>query len=229
MNDNGKILTANGIKRKFITNDGALEVLKGVDFELETSQTASIIGASGVGKSTLLHILGGLDKPSEGELQINGISLKGKSETDLAIFRNKNVGFIFQFHYLMSDFDALENVMIPMLVSGETKSEATGKAELLLDLVGLKDRMNHRPDQLSGGEQQRVAVARALANDPKLVMADEPSGNLDTDTGRMLHELFLKLNDEKKTAFIIATHNKELAEQCHHRYEMKDGKAVKIN
>lgn len=217
-------MTASQIARTFETADGPLTVLKGVDLSVETGTTASIVGASGVGKSTLLHILGGLDKPNEGSIQINGEMLTGKSEKSLARFRNSHVGFVFQFHYLLEDFTALENVMIPMLVAGKSKIDASRKAEQLLGDVGLKDRQNHRPAQLSGGEQQRVAVARALANDPKLVLADEPSGNLDIATGRMLHELFLRLNEDKQIAFVIATHNLELAELCHFRYNIVDGK-----
>ena len=217
------ILTANNIQRTFKTAEGTLTVLKGVGFTLKPGETASIMGASGVGKSTLLHILGGLDKPTGGEVTISGEPLKGKSETALAKFRNKRVGFIFQYHYLLEDFTAAENVMIPMLVAGENKVTAMPKAEQLLAEVGLEDRRTHRPSQLSGGEQQRIAVARALANEPKLLFADEPSGNLDTQTGRMLHQLFDRLNKEKQIAFVIATHNQELAAQCQYQYRLENG------
>ena len=149
----------------------------------------AVTGASGVGKSTLLHILGGLDRPSKGRVTVSRTSFEGLSEADLARFRNRKVGFVFQFHYLLDDFKALENVMIPMILGGRSHPEAARRGELLLEQVGLKDRMTHRPKQLSGGEQQRVAVARALANEPEIVLADEPSGNLDTATGRKLHDL----------------------------------------
>jgi lipoprotein-releasing system ATP-binding protein len=155
--------------------------------------------------------------------------LNNKNEKELAHFRNDKVGFIFQFHYLLNDFDALENVMIPMLVAGKNKNEANEQASDILDQVGLKERLHHKPNQLSGGEQQRVAVARALANNPEIVLADEPSGNLDTATGRKLHELLLKLNEEKNITFLIATHNIELSSECHRRFKMLDGKINEVN
>lgn len=220
---NNTILKADNIHREFQTVENSLLVLKGLDLELKIKETAAVIGASGVGKSTLLHILGGLDKPTEGKVYINGESLSGKSEKNLARFRNEQVGFVFQFHYLMEDFSALENVMIPLLVAGRNKKDAIGKGELLLEQVGLKDRRYHRPNQLSGGEQQRVAVARSLANDPKLVLADEPSGNLDTATGRKLHELLMRIKEEHSMTMLIATHNLELAKQCDRVLEIKDG------
>lgn len=223
MTNKANILTASGIHREFETVKGKLPVLKGIDLTLEENTIAAVMGASGVGKSTLLHILGGLDRPTAGSVAINGQNLSMKNEKELARFRNDTVGFVFQFHYLLEDFNALENVMIPILVAGQNKAEAAEEAELLLEQVGLKDRMTHRPAQLSGGEQQRIAVARALANKPKVVLADEPSGNLDTATGDKLHQLLLQLNAEKKITFLIATHNRELSSQCHRRFEMKDG------
>lgn len=218
-----KILSAKEIHRQFQTASAVVPVLKGVNLEVKKRETIAVTGASGVGKSTLLHILGGLDRPSSGEVWLKGLSLNEQSEKSLAIFRNKKIGFVFQFHYLLEDFSALENVMIPMMVAGKKKSEAAGNAELLLELVGLKDRMEHRPHQLSGGEQQRVAVARALANDPEIVLADEPSGNLDTGTGRKLHELLFELNDSQDVTFLIATHNHELAESCSRHMAIVDG------
>jgi len=217
------ILSANDIHREFTTLQQPLSVLKGVNLQLKPHDTAAITGASGIGKSTLLHILGGLDKPSKGNVSISGEELSTKSEDALAKFRNTKVGFVFQFHYLLEDFSALENIMIPMMVAGQNKAESKGNAELLLELVGLIDRKDHRPAELSGGEQQRIAVARALANNPSLVIADEPSGNLDYDTGQKLHELMMKLNDEKKITFLIATHNLELSKQCKRRFKIVDG------
>lgn len=218
-----KILSAKEIHRQFQTASAVVPVLKGVNLEVKKQETIAVTGASGVGKSTLLHILGGLDRPSSGEVWLKGMSLNDQSEKSLAIFRNKKIGFVFQFHYLLEDFSALENVMIPMMVSGKKKGEASGKAELLLGLVGLGDRMEHRPHQLSGGEQQRVAVARALANDPEIVLADEPSGNLDIGTGRKLHDLLFELNSAQHVTFLIATHNQELAERCSRHMAIVDG------
>ena len=197
--------------------------MQGVNLNIKKNEIAAVTGASGVGKSTLLHILGGLDRPTAGEVIINGVSLNGKSEQTLAQFRNKEIGFVFQFHYLLEGFTALENVMMPMLIAGKGKNTAIGKGEHLLELVGLKERVHHRPSQLSGGEQQRVAVARALANDPKIVLADEPSGNLDTSTGRKLHDLLFDLNKENDVSFLIATHNMELADKCHRHFSMLEG------
>ena len=219
-----KILTAVDIRRDFKTPEAVIEVLKGVDIDIQQGDMAVVTGPSGVGKSTLLHILGGLDKPTGGEVRIGEISFSGKSEKELAQLRTKKVGFVFQNHYLLDDFNALENVMIPMLLDGARTSEALGRGELLLEQVGLINRRYHRPGQLSGGEQQRVAVARALANNPWVVLADEPSGNLDTATGRKLHELLFSLNRDKSITFLIATHNEELAGQCNRRLRMRDGK-----
>ncbi|UCD65266.1 MAG: ABC transporter ATP-binding protein [Candidatus Zixiibacteriota bacterium] len=217
------MLAAHQIHREFPTTGGPLPVLKGIDLDVARRETVAVTGASGVGKSTLLHILGGLDRPTKGEVVISGVSLSRQSEKALAMFRNEKVGFVFQFHYLLEDFSARENVAIPLLVAGRGKSEAMSRGELLLGLVGLKDRADHRPHQLSGGEQQRVAVARALANDPDIVLADEPSGNLDTATGRKLHDLLFELNSQQGTTFLIATHNRELAGRCERKLEIVDG------
>ena len=226
MDDKRDILSAFDIHRVFTTPETLLPVLKGVTLEVKRGEVISVTGPSGVGKSTLLHILGGLDHPTRGEVRIAGRSLSGQSEKSLAQFRNKKVGFVFQFHYLLGDFSALENVMIPMLVAGAKKDIALAQGELLLEQVGLKDRRGHLPRQLSGGEQQRVAVARALANQPEIVLADEPSGNLDTETGRKLHDLLFRLNSANGTTFLIATHNKELAECCQRQVRMVDGKVL---
>lgn len=223
MSSNNHILTAREIHRQFQTNEGVVRVLNGASITMTRSEMTAITGASGVGKSTLLHLLGGLDRPNAGEIRIGDTLLNNQSETQLARFRTDNVGFVFQSHYLLEDFSALENVMMPQLVLGKSKSEARAKGELLLDRVGLTSRASHRPKQLSGGEQQRVAVARALANDPKIVLADEPSGNLDTETGRKLHELLFALNTENGTTFLIATHNEELAGRCGRILEIKNG------
>jgi len=218
------ILSATDIHRQFKTATSVLPVLKGLSLTIRRKEMAAVTGASGVGKSTLLHILGGLDKPTEGEITVAGVTLGNKSEAQLAAFRNDTIGFVFQFHYLMDDFTALENVMMPQLVAGVKRSEAADRAEQLLAMVGLKDRTSHRPKQLSGGEQQRVAVARALANDPPIVLADEPSGNLDTSTGRRLHDLLFQLNAENNTTFLIATHNRELADRCDSETQIVDGR-----
>lgn len=217
------ILSAKDIHRNFSTLHEPLSVLKGVNLDIKPYETAAVTGASGIGKSTLLHILGGLDKPTKGHVVIDGESINGKSEEALARFRNAKIGFVFQFHYLLEDFSAVENIMMPMLVAGLNKAESIVNAEHLLELVGLIDRRDHRPAELSGGEQQRIAVARALANSPELVIADEPSGNLDRETGQKLHELMMKLNDEKKITFLIATHNQDLSNQCMRHFQIVDG------
>ena len=218
------ILSAFDIHRSFKTTEGSLEVLRGVTLELRRGSMAAIVGASGVGKSTLLHLLGGLDRPNSGEIRIGRQSFTGMSEADMARFRRARVGFVFQSHYLLDDFSALENVMIPMIMLGTKSSEALERGELLLEQVGLSSRKTHRPCELSGGEQQRVAVARALANDPDVVLADEPSGNLDTGNGRRLHDLLHRLNSDNSTSFLIATHNRELADSCDAKFKLVDGR-----
>ncbi len=208
------ILRSDEIYRGFDTPQGKIDVLQGINLELAEGEMVAVLGASGVGKTTLLHILGGLDRPDKGDVYFRNQSYSTLSESDLASFRNRHIGFVFQFHYLMEEFSALENVMIPLLIAGKTRSIAVERAELLLHEVGLNDRKGHLPAELSGGEQQRVAVARALANEPELVLADEPSGNLDIDTGRKLHELLFNLNKTKKTSFVIATHNQLIADMA---------------
>jgi len=184
----------------------------------------AVIGESGVGKSTLLHILGGLDRPTAGEIEIDNDPFLNKNESELATYRNAHIGFVFQHHYLLEDFTALENVMIPALISGKSRPDATDISEQLLSDVGLSDRMTHYPGQLSGGEQQRVAVARALVNEPKVVLADEPSGNLDIKTGEKLHRLLAGLNESRGTTILVATHNKDLAKCCHKIVKLADGR-----
>ena len=206
-----------------------LHVLKGVDLNIKKGEIVSIVGASGAGKTTLLQILGTLDKASvkEGpELKINSVPIINLSEKELAKFRNKHIGFIFQFHQLLPEFTALENVCIPAFIKGNSKSEAEKKAKDLLVFLGLSERVNHKPNELSGGEQQRVAVARALMNDPDLILADEPSGNLDSESAENLHKLFFKLRDEFGQTFVIVTHNEELADMADRKLTMVDGQIV---
>jgi lipoprotein-releasing system ATP-binding protein len=205
---------------------GDLEVLKGVDLHIKKGEVIAIIGPSGTGKTTLLQILGTLDKPAKNlkyTLEINGKSLHGMSDTTLSKFRNENIGFIFQFHQLLPEFTALENVCIPAFIGRKNKKETEEKAAKLLDYLGLSERMSHKPNELSGGEQQRVAVARALINDPAVIFADEPSGNLDSKSAENLHHLFLKLREKMGQTFVIVTHNKRLAKMADRTLEMKDG------
>jgi lipoprotein-releasing system ATP-binding protein len=208
---------------------GDLHVLKGVNLSISESEVISIVGASGAGKTTLLQILGTLDKPdysSNTELVINGKSIKELNDKDLAKFRNKNIGFIFQFHQLLPEFTALENVCIPAFINNTPKSEAENRAKELLGYLGLEGRIHHKPNSMSGGEQQRVAVARALINQPKIIFADEPSGNLDSESAEQLHNLFFKLRDEFKQTFIIVTHNQDLANMADRKLTMVDGKIL---
>ncbi len=206
---------------------GQLQILKGVDFEVKTGEIVTIVGASGAGKSTLLNILGTLDKPDSGQLFINNMELNKLSNKNLSGFRNREIGFIFQFHHLLAEFDALENVCIPAFIAGVSKTEAEKRAASLLELLGLGDRLHHKPGALSGGEQQRVAVARALINKPALIFADEPSGNLDSANARDLHELFIQLRKEFNQTFVIVTHNEELANISDRKVLMVDGLIVK--
>jgi lipoprotein-releasing system ATP-binding protein len=204
----------------------SLHVLKGVNLHIKEGEIVSIVGASGAGKTTLLHILGTLDSASKSEspkLEIDDRSVIGLTDKMLAKFRNEHIGFIFQFHQLLPEFTALENVCIPAFIKGVSKSESEIKAKQLLDFLGLSNRYDHKPNELSGGEQQRVAVARALVNNPKLILADEPSGNLDSESAENLHNLFFKLRDEFGQTFVIVTHNKELANMADRKLTMIDG------
>ena len=206
-----------------------LHVLKGVDLHIKKGEIVSIVGASGAGKTTLLQILGTLDKASKTEthqLQINNTSIVNLNDKDLAKFRNNHIGFIFQFHQLLPEFTALENVCLPAFIKGTNKTEAETRAKELLDFLGLSHRYNHKPNQLSGGEQQRVAVARALINNPDLIFADEPSGNLDSESAENLHNLFFKLRDQFGQTFVIVTHNEELANMADRKLTMVDGKII---
>lgn len=201
-----------------------LEVLKGVDLEINSGEIVSIVGASGAGKSTLLHLLGTLDKPSQGEIFMDGKPIHKMSDRQLAEFRNEHIGFIFQFHNLLPEFTALENVCIPSFIKGNSIEQSEQRAKELLSLLGLAARADHKPNQLSGGEQQRVAVARALMNKPKVIFADEPTGNLDSKNAQDLHELFFKLREELGQTFVIVTHNEDLAKMADRMLVMKDGK-----
>jgi len=205
---------------------GKLKVLKGIDLEISREEIVSIVGASGAGKSTLLHMIGTLDYPDKGIISIGGQSIQTLRGNSLAKFRNKHIGFIFQFHQLLPEFTALENVCMPALISGLSFSAAAAKAGELLSLLNLKDREEHKPSQLSGGEQQRVAIARALINNPELILADEPSGNLDSANAKSLHELFLEIRSKLGKTIVIVTHNEELAAMADRRLVMSDGKIL---
>lgn len=213
------MLKANGIHKSY----GALQVLKGVDLEILTSEIVSIVGSSGAGKSTLLHILGTLDQPDQGSLEMDGKKLLNLKGDELAKFRNERIGFIFQFHNLLPEFTAQENIMIPGLIGQVSTEKLNKKSGELAELLRISHRLDHKPSTLSGGEQQRVAVARALINSPAVVFADEPSGNLDTQNAKGLHELFFTLRKELGQAFVIVTHNEELAEMADRKVVMQDG------
>ena len=212
--------------RQLSKSYGNLQVLRQLDIDVAAGEVISIVGASGAGKSTLLHILGTLDHPDSGNVNIGGENPFVKSSKELARFRNRTIGFVFQFHHLLPEFTALENVCIPGMIAGTDSDTLTQKASELLDFMGLSERATHKPAQLSGGEQQRVAVARALINNPAVILADEPSGNLDTHNSRELHKLFFSLREKFGQTFIIATHNEELAVMADRRLEMKDGRLV---
>jgi lipoprotein-releasing system ATP-binding protein len=203
-----------------------VEVLKGVDLTFFRGEKAAIVGASGVGKTTLLHILGTLDRPTAGKVFYEGKDVFTLNEGDLAFFRNREIGFVFQFHHLLPEFNALENTMMPCLIQGIPKKEAASKAETILTLVGLKERLSHKPGELSGGEQQRVAVARALVLEPKVLLADEPTGNLDTKIGESVFDLLHEINQIKGVTLIVVTHNLKLAEKLSRQIQLLDGKAL---
>lgn len=213
------MIQANNIHKSY----DKLHVLKGVDFSINSSEIVSIIGKSGSGKSTLLHILGTLDKADKGSVLIDGVDISALDSKEIALFRNSKIGFIFQFHHLLPEFTALENVLIPAMIAKSTGKSKENRAKELLDYLGLTDRMSHKPNQLSGGEQQRVAVARALINDPSVVFADEPTGNLDSESSEELHQLLQKLRREYNQTFVIVTHSKELSAISDRTIIMQDG------
>ncbi len=217
-----EILIAKNISKKY----GDLQILQGVDLSVAEGEVVSIVGASGAGKSTLLHILGTLEKPDSGSVIINGTETERLSGNSLAHFRNNQIGFVFQFHHLLPEFSAVENVSIPGWIAKRSRSQVEKAAKTLLAELGLHDRLHHKPGQLSGGEQQRVAVARALINKPKIIFADEPTGNLDSQHARELHQLFFDLRKERKQTFLIVTHNEELAGLSDRKLSMKDGRII---
>ncbi|MGB1778829.1 MAG: ABC transporter ATP-binding protein [Longimicrobiales bacterium] len=218
-------LVARGITKVFTGGDGrALPILSGVDFSLSANEAVAIVGASGAGKSTLLHVLGALDRPTEGEVLIEGRSVGSLDDEAIATIRNRSVGFVFQFHHLLREFTAVENVMMPALIAGVDQDTARTRAEVILSDVGLVDRLSHKPRQLSGGEQQRVAVARALVNDPVVLLADEPSGNLDSETSGTLHDLLFELRGRGELSIVVVTHNLDLADRADRVLVMEHGR-----
>ena len=218
------LVEAQKIEKSFYTPAGELKILRGVDLSIKPGEVIAIVGASGVGKSTFLHVLGTLDRPTSGKVFYEGADIFSKDNGSLALFRNRTIGFVFQFHHLLPEFSALENVMMPGLVGFCNYDEIRSRAEELLSELGVYERKDHRPGELSGGEQQRVAVARALILNPKVVLADEPTGNLDTLTGDELFSLLVKLNRERGITFVIVTHNDALSKRCHRVMKMVDGR-----
>lgn len=224
MIENNVLIEVEDLKKSYqVTKTNKLEVLKGISLKINKEVIASVIGKSGAGKSTLLHILGTLDKPDSGKILFQGKDVFDQKEKQISEFRSKKIGFIFQFHHLLPEFTAIENVMIASMISGQPDK---GRAEELLTEVGLKDRINHKPSELSGGEAQRVAIARALINSPELILADEPTGNLDTDNANSIIELIFSLREKYKQTFVIVTHNEEFAKNCDTIISLKDGKVV---
>jgi len=212
------------LKKSFIKDGQEIEVIKGFNLEIARGESLAMLGVSGAGKSTFIHILGTLDHPTSGTILFDGINVFDWPETKIAEFRNKKIGFVFQFHHLLPEFSALENTMMPGLISGMQKQEASDRAGTLLEEVGLGHRTKHKPGELSGGEQQRVAVARALMMEPEIVLADEPTGNLDSETGRKVYETMLGLNQSRNITLVVVTHNRTLAKHMNRRIELEDGK-----
>ena len=213
------MITVEKIRKSY----GKLSVLKGVDLHIGAGELVSIVGASGAGKSTLLHIIGSLDRPDSGNVLIDNVSLFDLKDKELSQFRNRNIGFVFQFHHLLPEFTAMENVLMPALIQGKARKDVIQEAIQIMQFLRIDERAEHKPSQLSGGEQQRVAVARALINSPRVILADEPSGNLDSENARQLHNLFFDLRDRFKQTFVIVTHNEEFAEMSDRKIVMKDG------
>ena len=218
------LVTVQGVKKSFLHEGRSVPILRGIDLSIEEGEMLCIVGPSGAGKSTLLHLLGTLDLPSEGRICYDGQDVTSYSSAKLADFRNRSIGFVFQFHHLLPEFTALENVAMPGRIRGERAGDVERRARELLNEVGLSERMTHRPGELSGGEQQRVALARALIMSPRLVLADEPTGNLDTHTGSAMHELLFRLNETRRTTFLVVTHSRDLADQMPRVVHMRDGR-----
>ena len=228
MSESAFVLEARGVSRRFASGDAWLHVLRGVDLAVRKAEKVAIVGPSGSGKSTLLHCLGALDRPDEGTVLVRGVDVASHRDASLARLRNTEIGFVFQFHHLLPDFTALENVMLPCLIGGVARGPAEERARRALDEVGLLNRSHHEPGALSGGEQQRVAVARALVNDPAVILADEPSGNLDPLTGSALHALLERLRVERGATFVIATHDPELARGADRILLIRNGSLVPL-
>ena len=225
----GALIAIRNICKGFNNSGARIEILKGLNFDIVTGETLAVVGASGIGKSTLLHILGTLDRPDSGRLLFKGEDVFGYDDRKLARFRNESIGFVFQFHHLLSEFSALENTMMPVLINGLSKSAAADTAEAILVRVGLKDRLNHRVTKLSGGEQQRVALARALVLKPGILLADEPTGNLDKGNSEQVHALLMELNQELRMTLVVVTHNLELASFMSRRVTIVDGQLVETD
>lgn|SRR5579875_927783 len=223
------VIEVKGLSKVFETNGSRVAALKGIDLVIKKGETLGIVGMSGSGKSTLLHILGTLDRPTAGEVLYSGENVFRRTDDELATFRNQEIGFVFQFHYLLSEFSALENVMMPLLIQRIETKEARELATNILERVGLRDRLDHRPGELSGGEQQRVAIARAVILKPRVILADEPTGNLDLETGSSVMDLFLDLNQEEEITLVLVTHNPAVAERLGRRIRLSDGKIVDEN
>jgi lipoprotein-releasing system ATP-binding protein len=219
-----KILQCEALYKSYVTGDKTVEVLKGIDLEVDEGELCAIVGESGVGKSTLLHVIGAIDRPDSGKIFIRETDIFSKDAYDLAAVRNREIGFVFQFHHLLPEFDALENVMMPFLIRGIARSEASRSAEEILKDLGLAERLRHKPFQLSGGEQQRVAIARAIVVRPSIVLADEPTGNLDPRTGHFVFEQMRKVQKSRNLAIILATHNEGLARKCDRIFRIEDGR-----
>ena len=223
MNDNSKILVCNQVCKSYIQGENCLDILNGINLEVNYGETVSIVGSSGSGKSTFLHILSGLDKATSGEIYLDNESISNKSDSKICQIRNNKVGFIYQFHHLLPEFTALENVLMPILIKGAIGHKDRKRALEILDQIGLAARINHYPAQLSGGERQRVAIARAVINNPKIVFADEPTGNLDNHTGNQVLEIFLRLQKELNTSLVIVTHDSDIAAKTMTQYRLHNG------
>jgi lipoprotein-releasing system ATP-binding protein len=221
------LVSAKDVRKSFVHMGRTLEVLKGIDLEIQEGEVASVVGQSGAGKSTLLHCIGTLDVPTSGSIRVSGDEITQMNSARLASLRNRTIGFVFQFHHLLPEFNALENVMMPGLIQNRARAALEARAQALLEEVGLKDRALHRPGELSGGEQQRVALARALVLEPKLILADEPTGNLDSATSKQIHDLFFQINKQRGTTLVIVTHNMVLADSMPRKITLKDGRVEK--